>query len=120
MIGVIKNNILKRSLALLAYPLESIINWPLQISNTYKIMIHLLIIFLFLLGALWLIILKFIEEDTPHIAHIVNDEDIQKASDQEKIRFVAKIIDSIKLNDENRILFEELREKLNNKLDNKI
>ena len=71
-------------------------NWSLEMSILFKIMNQLIIV-LFFLDVLGFSIFGFIEDN---VMQIINDV-FQQDSDEEKIILVARIIESIKLDEKN-------------------
>ena len=91
-----EKNAKRRSLTLISFFFQSIMNWSLEMSILFKIMNQLIIV-LFFLDVLGLSIFGFIEDN---VMQIINDV-FQQDSDEEKIILVARIIESIKLDEKN-------------------
>ena len=107
------NDAKRRSFVLIALLLQSIINWFSNMSLFLKIMCQL-IIALFFLDALGFSLFGFIEENA---LQIFNDV-FQRVSDEEKIRFVTEIIESIKVDKKNARHLQGLKISIDQQLNN--
>ena len=110
----IRKSAKRRSFALIALLLQSLINWSLEIKLSLKIM-YQLIIFLFFLDALGFSLFRSIEKKSLQIS----EDALKRASDEEKIVLVNGVIKSIKVNEKTASSLQEIKKSLDIKLNNK-
>ena len=110
----IRKSAKRRSFALIALLLQSLINWSLEIKLSLKIM-YQLIIFLFFLDALGFSLFRSIEKKSLQIS----EDALKRASDEEKIVLVNSVIKSVKVDEKTASSLQEIKKSLDIKLNNK-
>lgn len=110
----IRKSAKRRSFALIALLLQSLINWSLETKLSLKIM-YQLIIFLFFLDALGFSLFRSIEKKSLQIS----EDALERASDEEKIVLVNSVIKSIKVDEKTASSLQEIKKSLDIKLNNK-